>query len=158
MPRKNGRHFTDDIFKWIFLTEHVWISINISLKFVPVVQINNIQALVQIMAWRRPGDKPLSVPMMLSLLTHIRVNRHQWVNNYEKAGFTCSVENQIKTLYSMADHEYVCKWTKNMKKSKMAVNFTLYLDNCVITFVLDVIRRWFWCLNRSFHVCKMSGM
>ena len=24
------------------------------------------------MAWRRPGDKPLSEPMMASLLTHIR--------------------------------------------------------------------------------------
>ena len=32
------------------------------------------------MAWRRPGDKPLSEPMMVSLLTHICVTRHQWVN------------------------------------------------------------------------------
>ena len=32
--------------------------------------INNIKALVQIMAWRRPGDKPLSEPMLVSLLTH----------------------------------------------------------------------------------------
>ena len=37
----------------------------ISLKCVPKVRINNIPALVQIMAWRRPGDKPLSEPMML---------------------------------------------------------------------------------------------
>ena len=29
-PRQNGRHFPDDIFKWIFLNENVWISINIS--------------------------------------------------------------------------------------------------------------------------------
>ena len=36
-------------------------------------------ALVQIMAWRRPGDKPLSGPMMVSLLTHICVTRPQWV-------------------------------------------------------------------------------
>ena len=35
----------------------------ISRKFVPTGQINNIPALVQIMAWRRPGDKPLSKPM-----------------------------------------------------------------------------------------------
>ena len=40
-PRQNGRHFADDIFKCIFLTENVWISMNISLKFVPKVQINN---------------------------------------------------------------------------------------------------------------------
>ena len=42
--------------------------------------INNIPALVQIMAWRRPGDKPLPEPMMVNLLTHICVTRPQWVN------------------------------------------------------------------------------
>ena len=31
------------------------------------------------MAWRRPGDKPLSEPMMENLLTHICVTRPQWV-------------------------------------------------------------------------------
>ena len=31
------------------------------------------------MAWRRPGDKPLSEAMMVSLLTHICVARPQWV-------------------------------------------------------------------------------
>ena len=34
------------------------------------------------MAWRRPGDKPLFEPMMVSLLTHICVTRPQWVKNY----------------------------------------------------------------------------
>ena len=32
------------------------------------------------MAWRRSGDKPLSEPVMVSLLTHICVTRPQWVN------------------------------------------------------------------------------
>ena len=41
--------------------------------------INNIPALVQIMAWRQLGDKPLSEPMMVLLLTHICVTRPQWV-------------------------------------------------------------------------------
>ena len=54
--------------------------VKISLKFVPKGRINNIPALVQIMAWRRPGDKPLSEPMMVSLPTHICVTRPQWVN------------------------------------------------------------------------------
>ena len=70
-PRQNGRRFADDIFTCIFLNENVWILLKISLKFVPKIQINNIPALAQIMAWRRPGDKPLSEPMMVSLLTHI---------------------------------------------------------------------------------------
>ena len=78
-PRQNGRHFADDIFKCIFLNDNIWIPINISLKFVPKGPINNIPALVQIMAWRRPGDKPLSKPMMVSLTTHIGVTRPQWV-------------------------------------------------------------------------------
>ena len=42
--------------------------------------INNIPALVQIMAWRRSGDEPLYGPMMVSLLTHICVTRPQCVN------------------------------------------------------------------------------
>ena len=63
-PRPNDRHFPDDIFKWIFLNENVWISDNISLKFVRRGPINNIPALFQIMAWRRLGDKPLSEPMI----------------------------------------------------------------------------------------------
>ena len=78
-PRPNRRHFADDIFKCIFENENECISPRISLKFVPKVRINNIPALVQIMAWRRPGDKPLSEPMMVSLLTHICVTRPQWV-------------------------------------------------------------------------------
>ena len=91
-PRQNGRHFPDDIFKWIFLNEIVWISINISLKFVPRGPINNIPTLVQVMAWCRPGNKPLSGPMMVRLPTHICVTGPQWVNvliNY------CSVTGNI---------------------------------------------------------------
>ena len=80
-PRQNGRHFPDDIFKCIFcLNENLWIPIKISLKFVPKDLINNIPSLVQIRAWRWPGDKPLSEPMMDSLLTHICIIQPQWVN------------------------------------------------------------------------------
>ena len=82
-PRRNEQHFADDILKRIFFNENVWISIKISLKFVPKGLINNIPALVQIMAWRRSGDKPLSEPMMVSLPTHICVTRPQWVKCYK---------------------------------------------------------------------------
>ena len=80
-PRPNRRHFADDIFKCIFENGNERISPRISRKFVPKVWINNIPALVQIMAWRRPGDKSLSEPMMVSLLTHICVTRPQWVKS-----------------------------------------------------------------------------
>ena len=61
-PRQNGRHYPDDTLKCIFLYENVQISIKISLKFVPKGQVDNNPALVQIMAWHRIGDKPLSEP------------------------------------------------------------------------------------------------
>ena len=149
-PRQNGRRFADDIFKYIFLNESVWISVKILLKSVPNMMtssngnmfrvtghlcgeftgpgellaqrpmtrsfdvsfdlrlnkrlskqswgwwfetqsrplwrqcnecpINNIPSLVQIMVWRRPGDKPLSEPILVNLLTHMCVTRPQWVN------------------------------------------------------------------------------
>ena len=63
-PRQNGHHCPDDIFKWNFLNENVFISIKISLKFVPKGPIDNIAALFKIMAWCRSDDKPLSDAMM----------------------------------------------------------------------------------------------
>ena len=74
------------IFKCIFLNENARISIKISLKFVPKGPINKIPALVQMMAWHRPGDKPLSEPMVVRLLTRICVTRPQWVKgvNYTR--------------------------------------------------------------------------
>ena len=78
--RQNGRHFVDDILKCIFLNENVWLSIKISLKFVPMSPINNIPTLIQIMAWCWSGNKTLSEPMVVSLLTHKCVTRPQWVN------------------------------------------------------------------------------
>ena len=77
--RQNVRHFPDDIFKCIL---NVWISIKISLKFVSKVRTNNIPALVKITTWRLPGDKPLSEPMMVSLLSHIWVTRPQCVSHH----------------------------------------------------------------------------
>ena len=78
-PKQNGGHFPDEIFKSIFVNENVRISNNISLNFVAKGPINNMPALVRIMAWHRPGDKPLSEPMLVSLLTQTCVIRLQWV-------------------------------------------------------------------------------
>ena len=54
----------DDNFKCIFLNENDIITIRISLRFVAKIPIDNKPALVQIMAWRRAGDKPLPEPML----------------------------------------------------------------------------------------------
>ena len=72
-----GAIFADGTFKWFFLNENIWIWIEFSLRFVPNGPVNTIQALVQIMAWRRPGAKPWFEPMMVRLLTHIGVTRPQ---------------------------------------------------------------------------------
>ena len=58
----------DDIFKYIFLNENDKIPIQISLKLVPVGPTDNnsaFKSLVQVMAWRRAGDKPLPEPVMI---------------------------------------------------------------------------------------------
>ena len=77
-PRQNGRHFADDVFKCVFVNKNICILITISLKCVRKSSINNIPTLVKIMVWRRSGTKPLSEPMMVSLLTHICVDIHIW--------------------------------------------------------------------------------
>ena len=94
-PRPNRSHFAEDTFKHIFLNENVRISIKISLNFAPKGPINNNPALVQIMAWRRPGDKPLSEPMMVSLLTHICVTRPQWVKQLRLHWYLSVKQNQV---------------------------------------------------------------
>ena len=73
-PRQNGCQFADDTFKRIVFNGNVWI-----LKFVRKSPIDNIPALVKIMAWCRQDDKPISEPMMVSLATHIYVIQPQWV-------------------------------------------------------------------------------
>ena len=57
----------EDIFNCIFLNENDTILIQISLKYVPMSPIDNKSALVQVMAWRRTGDKPLPEPMMTQI-------------------------------------------------------------------------------------------
>ena len=66
------------------LNENVWILINISLNFVPYGPVDYKSALVQIMAWCRAGDKPLSEPMMVRSRMHICITRPQWVKSIWK--------------------------------------------------------------------------
>ena len=54
----------DNIFKCIFLNKDDKIPIQISLKLVPRSPIDKKPVLVQVMAWRRRGDKPLPEPML----------------------------------------------------------------------------------------------
>ena len=76
LPLFHSRHF--EIF---FFNENVWNDDSNSLNFVAKVPINNIPALMQVMAWRRPGDKPISEPTMVRIMTYICVTRPQWVTD-----------------------------------------------------------------------------
>ena len=55
-PRQDGRHFPDDIFKYIFLNENISISIIISLRFVPKSHINNTPTRRQAIIWTNYGN------------------------------------------------------------------------------------------------------
>ena len=85
-----------DIFQTTFSNAFSWMNMYEFLFkfhwFVSKQPINNIPALVQIMAWRRSGDKPLSEPIMVRLQTHICVTRLQWVKWH-------SVHDNIKHVF-----------------------------------------------------------
>ena len=52
-PKQYGRIRADDILKYILFNENAWISIKISLKFIPEGLLDNKTALGLAMAWRR---------------------------------------------------------------------------------------------------------
>ena len=103
-PRQNGCQYPDDIFKCIYLNENIYISIKISLKFVPNGRINNIPA--------------LSAPMVHSLVTHLCITRPQWVNsNLMKSRFhraSISFSNRLARLRSV--WQYHCRVLWKIKK------------------------------------------
>ena len=135
-PRQNGRHFADDISTCIFFNENVWITIKISLKFVPKGSINNIPALVQIMVWRHPGAKPLSEPLMVSLLTYICVTRPQWVNIQGSINvlFNCI----YKGIHYWHRANSACHWSQNrILRFMLLYDFENITLSFRVTFVLS---------------------
>ena len=78
-PIRKRIHFAVNIFKCIFLNGDVWIWLKFHWSLFLRVQWRIFLALVQIMAWCWPGDKPLSEAMMVRLLTYICVTWPQWV-------------------------------------------------------------------------------
>ena len=150
-PRQNGRHFPDDIFKCIFFNENVWIAIKISLKFVPKGPINNIPALVQIMAWRRPDDKPLSEPMMVSLPTHICVTRPQCVKDWKL--FIRPILTWRLGTKDSATTVAVC-WKNSKHRSKslyyVYLYISIYIKYCIFEYALRNSMCFIKCINYEF--------
>ena len=149
-PRQNSLHFADDIFKSIFLKENVWISITISLNLVPKGRINNIPALVQILAWRRRGDKPLSEPMMVSLMTHICVIRPQWV-------IKCCNESELfwKWILVMAGGK-ICNYCYLTTQMWVKCNMDgLVQERC--NFIANALELHLSCTNSSIQKIKSEA-
>ena len=78
-----GRDKVAAIFQTPFSNAFSWMEMyEFRLKFhwslFPMVQLRIFQHWFPIMAWRRPGDKPLFGPMMVRLLTHICVAPPRW--------------------------------------------------------------------------------
>ena len=134
------------------------------IKFVPKGPINNIPALVQIMAWRPPGDKQLSEAMMISLLTHICVTRPQWVNGISEPhmyiinreifaceSFTLCAWKKFAYLPSIwfLIHTFVsycwCVWCR--KKQEFC--FVVDVRDCFIRNYLILVVYFFRCLDRQ---------
>ena len=153
-PTQNGRHFPDDIFKWIFLNENIWISIKISVKFVPKGHINNTPALVQIMAWRRQGDKQLSEPMMVSLLTHTCVNRPQWVKAMYRTLILCLLGCSVNSVYvpHINTHNSSSVLTNNFKCHTMASRYFRNWPRCYWWLEWFVV----WCIPQTAPVNNFS--
>ena len=91
------------IFQTIYSNAFSWMKMNeLRLRFhwklFPRVKIKNIPSMVHIMAWRQPGDKPLSEAMMISLLTHISVTGPQWVNNLASICLSIMGESKFRRM------------------------------------------------------------
>ena len=74
----------------------------ISLKLDPKGPIDNKSALVQIMAWHQPGDKPLSEPMMVSLcLVYASFNSialGRWGDNFKSITFKLVIQKSSMVI------------------------------------------------------------
>ena len=81
-----------------------WIPIvvKISPRFVPKGPTNNIPALVKIMAWRRPGDKPLSEPVIGPVTANVsesRIRIQQFPSLYNKMDLKMSPVKMSVIVY-----------------------------------------------------------
>ena len=101
-------------FQMHFFNENVGILIKISLKLVLNGPINNIPALVLIMAWCRPGDKPLSVTLMVGLSTFLCVTRSQWVHISSPIGFR-SRFSQCVDYMRFNEKSFCFRWQETTK-------------------------------------------
>ena len=136
-PRQNGRYFPDEIFKCIFVNENAWISITFSLKFVHKCPINNIPTLVQIMAWRRPGDKPLSEPMLVRSPTQNYVLMSCYILQIFDVSRSC-----ITRLYTH-DNSYSDITSARLSRNRQRNMTAIYVESALTAYpILSLFWKW----------------
>ena len=111
-PKQN---FPNGNSKRIFLNENCCILIEILLIFVHRGTLNNIPVLVQIMAWRRSGNNPLSEPIMAWLMTHICVTRRHLFIIYHKVKAARKstqdvTSSPLKEMKVLRHYKYIHIW------------------------------------------------
>ena len=101
--------------------------------------INNISSLVQIMAWRRPGGKPLSEPMIISLPTYMRRSA---INCWKCLG-VYSAQWLLMTWCWSTRSSIPTKLTKYSHCSGL-VSYTNY------PVIENNIRKWYYILKKKY--------
>ena len=137
------------------------ISLEISLAFVHKVRINDILSLVQVMTWRRPGDKLLSEPMMFSLLTHTCVTRPQWIKHgildhsplYKH--IVWSNLYVVGVNYNSVTRVHSLNWTYDLPWDSVSCASTSTTD-CIYRFGAGPNNQWAHVLGDSWHASLPS--
>ena len=124
----------------------------IALKSVPKGPSTNIPGLFQIMAWHRPGDKPLSETVTVTLLMHVCVTRPQWVNKDLSMVITCPIAKVVSSIYRHSK-DYVAL-VSDTGVASAHDTFSLFI------FVRDEKEIWFFWLisvHKKLHFIKKSS-
>ena len=132
--------FSRQHFEMDFLHENLWISIKISLKFLARGPVNNIPALVQIMAWHQPGNKPLSEPLMVSLLMHLSLGLNELIYCGPSDALQCTpitLTLTVAVTYAAPPHPTVKMWIKSfrIKLQQKKKNVCISQTNCISNIV-----------------------
>ena len=138
------------------------------MNFVPRGPINNIPTLVQVMAWRRPGDKPLSEPMMVRLPTHICVTRPQWVIRSQFGDFVTHTHFLYSYKLTFCEcrlkHSSSLQWRLKAPPSQLFVRQFVQADNKVQNFTIlsckftrppSYIYIYIYC--HKFTICRLQS-
>ena len=131
-----------------FSSKKWWISLKISLKFAPKFRINNIPVLVQIVAWRRPGDRPLSGPMTVYL-----TYAYMLTDTYASLGLS-----ELKSIHAKETSTLAVLisiwigWVNILKHGRNRRHSAGDIFKCVLFKTHVSIPRFGW-----YHVLKVSG-